>query len=189
MAHNEQHTELLEEVIDVRVHTKVTKGGRNLSFAALVAVGDGHGKVGIGYGKARGVPVAIEKANKRARRDMAQINLISDTIVHETTGTYGSTKVLLRPASAGTGIKAGATVRLILKVLGVHSVLSKCFGSNNALNVAKATMKALREQRSVEQVERLRGRKIAIRHPQQRRPGAAQEQAQDQKAVQTRTTQ
>ena len=188
MADNER-PELLEEVIDIRMHTKVTKGGRNLSWAALVAVGDGRGRVGFGYGKARGVPMAIEKANKHARQNMQQINLIGNTVAHETTGEHGSAKVLLKPASPGTGIKAGATVRLILRVLGVHSVLSKCFGSHNPLNVAKATMKALHGLRSVEEVRRLRGREVTIRHPQQPRQGASKEVEQGQEVVESDQTQ
>jgi len=171
MADNE-HPELLEEVIDIGMHTKVTKGGRTLSFAALVAVGDGRGSVGLGYGKARGVPMAIEKATKQARQNMQRVNLIGDTVAHETVGEHGSARVLLKPASPGTGVKAGATVRLILKVLGVHSVLSKCFGSNNPLNVARATVKALYGLRSVEEMRRLRGRRVTIVHPQQPRQGA-----------------
>jgi len=171
MSDEEQHKELLEEVIDIRVHTKVTKGGRKLSFAALVAVGDGQGTAGLGYGKARGVPMAIEKAGKRARQDMARINLIGDTIAHEAVGKHGSTKVLLRPAGPGTGVKASSTVRSIMTVVGVRNILSKCFGQNNPINVAKAAVKALHGMRSPEEAERLRGVKLQLHHPQQFRHG------------------
>lgn len=163
---NNQSTDVMEEVIDIGVHTKVTKGGRNLSFSALVAVGNGRGKVGIGYGKARGVPAAIEKAIKRARGEMEEINLIGDTVAHEIVGRHLSSKVLIKPASLGTGVKAGSTVRSMMKVLGVHNVLSKSFGRNNPLNLAKATMNALTSLRSPEYVERIRGVKPQLDHPQ-----------------------
>jgi small subunit ribosomal protein S5 len=157
-----------EEVIDIRVHTKVTKGGRNLSFAALAAVGDGKGKVAVGYGKASGVPMAIEKATKRAREEMKPISMIGDTVAHQTVGRHGSTKVLIKPASLGTGVKAGATVRSIMSVVGINNVLTKCFGQNNPLNVAKATMKALTSIRSPEEVEELRGVSVRPHHPQRK---------------------
>jgi len=166
MARREQESGVLEEVIAIRFHTKVTKGGRKLSVAALVAVGDGNGKVGLGYGKASGVPQAIEKANKEARATMVRVNLIGDTIAQEALGRHGAARVLLLPASPGTGVKAGGTVRAILQVLGVHNVLSKVFGNTNPVNVAKATMKALAEMQSVEEVERLRGVRLHVFHPQ-----------------------
>ena len=166
MARREQESGVLEEVIAIRFHTKVTKGGRKLSVAALVAVGDGNGKVGLGYGKASGVPLAIEKANKEARANMIKVNRVGDTIAHEALGRHGAARVLLKPASPGTGVKAGSTVRSILQVLGVHNVLSKVFGNTNPVNVAKATMEALQQMQSVGQVERLRGVKLHMFHPQ-----------------------
>lgn len=166
MSNGDQSSELMEEVMDIRVHTKVTKGGRNLSFSALVAVGNGRGKVGVGYGKARGVPMAIEKAIKRARSEMKKINLIGDTIAHEIIGKHASSEVLIKPASPGTGVKAGATVRSMMKVLGVQNVLSKSFGRNNPLNLAKATMNALTRLRSPEEIEKVRGVKPQMDHPQ-----------------------
>lgn len=169
MADSRRSSELLEKIISIRYHTKVTKGGRNLSFGALVAVGDGEGSFGLGYGKARGVPMAIEKAVKEARKDMKRVSLIGDTIAHDAIGRQGSTRVVLRPASPGTGVKAGAPVRAIMSVVGIHNVLSKAFGQNNPLNVAKATAKALRSLRSVEEVQRLRGIRVHLRHPQQAR--------------------
>ncbi len=161
---------LLEEVIGIYFHTKVTKGGRNLTCAALVAVGDGNGRVGLGYGKANGVPAAIEKGNHDARSNMIEVNRVGDTIAHEIVGRHGAARVLLRPASEGTGVKAGRTVASIMRVAGVHNVLSKIFGNSNPINVAKATMQALREMSSVEEVQRLRGVKVELYHPQARRP-------------------
>lgn len=157
---------LLDEVLKIRVHTKVTKGGRTVSFGALVAVGDGKGKVGLGYGKARGVPMAIEKAIKDGKRDMITVSLTGDTVCHEQIGEHKSSRVLLKPAARGTGVKAGSTVRNIMTVLGVRNVLAKSLGRNNALNLAKATMQALRDMRSTAEVERLRGVRIALKHPQ-----------------------
>jgi small subunit ribosomal protein S5 len=157
---------MLEEVIGIYFHTKVTKGGRNLSVAALVAVGDGRGKVGLGYGKASGVPMAIEKAGKEARASMMSINLIGDTIAHEITGRHGAARVLLLPASPGTGVKAGGTVRSILMVAGVHNVLSKIHGNTNPINVAKATMDALTGLMSLDEVKELRGVDVRLFHPQ-----------------------
>ncbi len=173
MARREQESGVLEEVIAIRFHTKVTKGGRKLSVAALVAVGDGNGKVGLGYGKASGVPQAIEKANKEARASMIKVHLVGDTIAQEVLGRHGAARVLLIPASPGTGVKAGGTVRAILQVLGVHNVLSKVFGNTNPVNVAKATMTALAEMQSVAQVERLRGVKLHMFHPQFGKPEEA----------------
>jgi len=161
-----QQSELLEEVMDIGVHTKVTKGGRKLSFSALVAVGNGHGKVGLGYGKAAGVPQAIEKGGKEARRNMVPVALMGDTVAHQVTGRHASTRVMLKPAAPGTGVKAGGTVRAMMSVVGVHNVLSKCFGSNNALNVARATLNALRMIRSADEVQRLRGVSVKLNHPQ-----------------------
>ncbi|MFP4175632.1 MAG: 30S ribosomal protein S5 [Planctomycetota bacterium] len=157
---------LMDEVLTIRMHTKVTSGGRNLSFAALVAVGDGNGKVGLGYGKAPGVPMAIEKANKEARESMLDVPLVGDTVCHQHTGRHKSSEVFIKPAAPGTGVKAGATVRSIMQVLGVHNVLTKSLGRNNPLNLAKATMTALKEMRSVEEVEELRGVPVFLKHPQ-----------------------
>ena len=166
MARVQQDSGLLEEVIGIYFHTKVTKGGRNLSVAALVAVGDGRGSVGLGYGKASGVPMAIEKAGKEARANMLSINLIGDTIAHEITGRHGAARVLLIPATPGTGVKAGGTVRSILMVAGIHNVLSKVHGNTNPINVAKATMDALTGLMSLEEIRELRGVDVRLFHPQ-----------------------
>ena len=125
MAYTDRESDsgLMERVIAIRFPSKVTKGGRSLSVSALVAIGNGEGRVGIGYGKARGVPMAIEKANKEARIAMTDVYLVGDTVGHEVTGEQDSAHVLISPASPGTGVKAGATVRAILEVLGVRNVL------------------------------------------------------------------
>ncbi len=174
MVAREQDSGLLEEVIDIRFPNKVTKGGRTLGVAALVAVGDGKGRVGCGYGKARAVPAAIEKAVKEARASMMEVEMIGDTIAHEVVGRQDSAEVMLKPASPGTGVKAGATVRAILEVLGVHNVLTKVYGSTNAVNVAKATLNALRSLRSVDEVARLRGVPVNLHHPQLERERPAE---------------
>ena len=179
MADQGKDRELQDEVLTIRVHTKVTKGGRNLSFGALVAVGDGNGRVGLGYGKAPGVPMAIEKANKKARQEMIDVPLIGDTVIHEQVGEYKSSRILIKPAAPGTGVKAGGTVRPLMMVLGVNNVLTKSIGRNNPINLAKAAMKALEQMRAVSEVERLRGMKLSLRHPQFKamKQAAAAEQA------------
>jgi small subunit ribosomal protein S5 len=166
---------IIEEVIGIYFHTKVTKGGRNLTCAALVTVGDGRGKVGLGYGKAKAVPMAIEKATKVARESMAPVTLVGDTVAHGVLGRHGAARVLLIPAAPGTGVKAGGTVRSILKVAGVNNVLSKCYGNTNPVNLAKATMDALGQLRSAEEVRRLRGVDVRLFHPQLKAPAAAQQ--------------
>lgn len=175
MANRNQDSGFIEEVIGIYYHHKVTKGGRNLSVAALVAVGDGRGKVGLGYGRARAVPMAIEKAAKEARRDMAKVHLVGDTVAHVVEGRHACSRVLLMPASPGTGVKAGSAVRSVLHAVGVRNVLSKVFGNTNPINVAKATMVALRDMMSLEDVMRLRGTDVELFHPQVKRtrPSAA----------------
>ena len=166
MARRDDQSGLSEEVIGIYYHYKVTKGGRNLSMAALVAVGDGKGKVGLGYGKARAVPMAIEKASKEARGSMTSVNLVGDTVAHEVTGRHASSRVLLLPASPGTGVKAGSTVRAVIHAAGVHNVLSKVYGSTNPVNVAKATMDALTRLVSLGTITALRGTDVRLFHPQ-----------------------
>lgn len=168
MTRTERESGLLEEVIGIYFHTKVTKGGRNLSVAALVAMGDGNGKVGLGYGKAAGVPMAIEKAGKEARARMAKIEMVGDTVAHEALGCHGAARVLLMPASPGTGVKAGGTVRAIMTVAGIRNVLSKVRGNTNPINVAKAAMDALEQMRSLDEVRDLRGVDVQLFHPQAR---------------------
>jgi small subunit ribosomal protein S5 len=149
-----------ERVIQINRVAKVVKGGRRFSFTALVVVGDGSGKVGIGYGKAREVPAAIQKAIETARRDMTHIPMAGQTVVHEVTGVHGASRVLIKPAAPGTGVIAGGAVRQILEAAGVRDALAKSLGSPTHLNVAKAAINGLRSQRRPDEVARLRGKKV-----------------------------
>jgi len=153
----EQERELVETVVKIYRCATVVRGGRRFSFSALVVVGDGAGRVGYGYGKANEVPPAVEKALTIAKRNMVTVPLSGSTVPHAVTGEFGSTRVLLRPAGPGTGVIAGAAVRAVVEAAGVKDVLTKVFGSRNMKNVVKATMDALGQLRSREQIERLRG--------------------------------
>lgn len=144
-------------MIFINRSSKVVKGGRRFSFSALVVVGDRKGKVGLGLGKAGEVAEAIRKGNENARNEMASVALLKSTIPHEVLSAYDGARVLLRPASPGTGVIAGKTVRAVLEAAGVRDVLSKSLGSNNAANVAKGTLKALLQLRRREVIDRLRG--------------------------------
>ncbi len=146
-----------EKVVQIRRCACVVKGGRRFSFAALVVVGDERGKVGCGYGKALEVPIAVEKATKQANRRMTQYPVSGTTIPHQVIGRFGAAKVLLMPASPGTGIIAGATVRAVVESVGIKDILTKSRGSNNPSNLVKATLNALEQLRSREDVSRLRG--------------------------------
>ena len=147
-----------ERVIQINRVAKVVKGGRRFSFTALVVVGDGNGKVGIGYGKAKEVPAAIQKGMESARRAMVSIAMAGQTVVHQTTGEHGASRVLIKPAAPGTGVIAGGAVRQILEAAGVKDALAKSLGSPTHLNVAKAAMNALANQRRPDEVARLRGK-------------------------------
>jgi small subunit ribosomal protein S5 len=155
---DDEREELDERVIDISRVAKVVKGGRRFAFRVTVVVGDNSGNVGLGVGKARGVPDAIRKANERARKNMQPIPLVGTTIPHEVTVKHGGAKVLLRPASLGTGVKAGGPVRAVLEAAGVRDILTKSLGSPNVLNVAKATLKGLREMTLVAEEARSRGK-------------------------------
>ncbi len=148
-----------ESVISVNRVTKVTKGGRRLRFAATVAVGDGKGKVGLGTGKANEVQDAIKKAIGNATNNIIKLDLVEKrTVSHDAIGTAGAAKVLIKPAKAGTGIIAGGSVRAILELAGVKDIISKSLGSNTKLNTARATIEALKCQKSVEHIAELRGK-------------------------------
>lgn len=146
-----------EAVVKVNRCAKVMKGGRRFSFSALVVVGDRHGSVGIGFGKAKEVPSAVEKAVKDAQKNLVQVDLKGTTIEHAVDGRFGAAKVRLIPAAPGTGIIAGATVRSVLELAGVHDILTKSMGSNNPINLVKATLEGLLSVRSRKQIEKLRG--------------------------------
>jgi small subunit ribosomal protein S5 len=146
-----------ERVIDINRVAKVVKGGRRFSFTALVTVGDGNGKVGIGYGKAKEVPTAIQKAIDIARKSMKPVPMAGTTVIHEILGTQGASQVLIKPAAPGTGVIAGGAVRQILEAAGIRDVLAKSLGSPTSVNVAKATMNALFTQQRPDEVAKRRG--------------------------------
>ena len=152
----EEREELDERVIDIARVAKVVKGGRRFNFRVTAVVGDNNGQVGIGVGKARGVPDAIRKATEQARRDMHPVSLLQTTIPHEVTGRCGGAQVLLKPAAPGTGVIAGGGVRAVLQAAGIRDVLTKSQGSANVLNVVRATMDGLEQLRRVDDVARER---------------------------------
>jgi small subunit ribosomal protein S5 len=149
-----------EKLVAVSRHTKVVKGGKIMSFGAVTVVGDGKGGVGIGRGKAREVPVAIQKALDNARKNMRHVVLKGDTIHHQVTGKHGATRVFMKPASDGTGIIAGGAMRAVCEVLGIKNVLSKIGGSSNPVNVVRATLKALSSITTPEYVAAKRGKTV-----------------------------
>ena len=151
---------LLEKIVYLNRVAKVVKGGRRFSFSALVVVGDGNGNVGYGLGKAQEVPEALRKATEHARKNMMTVPLVDGTLPYDVLGRYGSGRVLLKPASKGTGIIAGGAVRAIMEAAGVNDVLAKAIGTNNPHNVLKATMAGLASLRSAEEVSELRGKTL-----------------------------
>ena len=152
-----QQPELSEKLVTVNRVSKVVKGGRIFSFTALTVVGDGNGRVGFGYGKAREVPAAIQKAMEKARRNMVTVKLNEATLQYPVKGRHSGSRVYMQPASEGTGIIAGGAMRAVLEVAGVQNVLSKCYGSTNPMNVVRATVQALAGMKAPEQVAAKRG--------------------------------
>lgn len=157
----EEREEFDERLVHLTRVAKVIKGGRRFRFRAVVVVGDNKGRVGMGIGRARAVPDAIRKATERARRDMQKVAMLGSTIPHEITIKFGAAKVLLKPASPGTGIVAGGGVRAVVEAAGIKDILSKSLGSSNVINVVKATVKGLRQLRDVEELARHRGKPLS----------------------------
>jgi len=158
----ERDTEFVETVVHINRVAKVVKGGKNFSFSAVVVAGDGQGKVGYGTGKAREVPPAIQKAMEQAKRTMVQVPLVGGTVPHKIWGRWGATRVLLRPASPGTGVIAGGGVRAVMESAGVQDILTKIVGSRNPFNVVRATFDALTSLMTQEHISRIRGTEVVL---------------------------
>lgn len=156
----QQDNEFLEKLVAVNRVTKVVKGGRQFAFAALVVVGDGNGRVGFGYGKAKEVPIAVQKAMDQAKKSLVKISLHKDTLQHAVVGTHGAARVFMQPASEGTGIIAGGAMRAVFEVLGVKDVLAKCMGTRNPGNVIRATINGLQSMNTAADVAAKRSKSI-----------------------------
>ncbi|HQP72936.1 MAG TPA: 30S ribosomal protein S5 [Acidobacteriota bacterium] len=157
---NTEEAEFIERVVSINRVTKVVKGGKNLSFSALVVVGDGHGSVGFGKGKAKEVPQAIRKGIEQAKRHMVQVPMKGTSIPHAIMGRFGSALVVLKPASPGTGVIAGGGVRAVMEAAGIHNILTKSLGTKNPHNVIRAAIQGLNSLKKVEHVARKRGKSV-----------------------------
>ena len=157
-------SDLQERVVEINRVAKVVKGGRRFSFTALVVVGDEKSVVGVGYGKANEVPLAIQKGVERAKKDLFEVPMHGSTITHQVTGIHGAGKVFLKPASEGTGVIAGGGVRAVLELAGIRDVLSKSLGSQNPINLVRATVAGLESLRTPREIADLRGQVHAVRH-------------------------
>ena len=155
-----EEQEFIDKVVHINRVAKVVKGGRRFSFSAMVVVGDGNGKVGYGMGKAQEVPEAIRKGVEKAKRNMITVPLLKSTIPYDVIGKYGAGRVLLKPASEGTGVIAGGAVRAVVETAGIKNILTKCLGSHNPYNLVKATIDGLLQLRSPEEIARVRGKSV-----------------------------
>ena len=160
MVSDEKKTDYIEKLVAVNRTAKVVKGGRQFGFTALTVVGDGNGRVGYGYGKAKEVPIAIQKAMEKAKKNMITVALKKGTLFHPVTHSHGSAKVYMQPAGEGTGVIAGGAMRAVLELVGVQNVLAKCYGSTNPVNVVMATINGLKSMESPETVAQRRGKKV-----------------------------
>jgi len=160
MADNQKSDDLIEKLVSVNRVAKVVKGGRQFGFTALTVVGDGNGKVGFGYGKAREVPLAIQKAMDKARASLINVSVTDGTLQYPINARHGAAKVYMQPASEGTGVIAGGAMRAVFEVVGIRNVLAKCNGSRNPINLVRATISGLKDMRSPEFVASKRGKTV-----------------------------